>query len=279
MSHEQTMKLTYIFHSGFALETDQSLLIFDYWLDPADVLPGIIGSRKPLYVFSSHFHEDHFTREIFGWRSRREDVTYLLSKGILRHQRARKEEADAWLAKGATWADGRISVKALGSTDSGVSWIVETEGKRIFHAGDLCNWYARFLPEMKSGQTVFSEELTEQREPSGLHERPSRDGSRQSQFGEEIDPIAHEKQFLGELKDIRKVADRFDLVMFPVDGRIGNGYTLGGRQFIERFRVGLFVPMHFVVSGFESAWRMKEFTDERNVAFWAISREGETIEL
>ena len=25
----------------------------------------------------------------------------------------------------------------------------------------------------------------------------------------------------------------FDLVMFPVDGRIGNGYTLGGRQFIE----------------------------------------------
>ena len=81
------------------------------------------------------------------------------------------------------------------------------------------------------------------------------------------------------MKDIRKVADRFDLVMFPVDGRIGNGYTLGGRQFIERFRVGLFVPMHFVVSGFESAWRMKEFTDERNVAFWAISREGETIEL
>ena len=38
------------------------------------------------------------------------------------------------------------------------------------------------------------------------------------------------------MKDIRKVADGFDLVMFPVDGRIGNGYTLGGRQFIERFK-------------------------------------------
>ena len=99
------------------------------------------------------------------------------------------------------------------------------------------------------------------------------------EFGEYIDPIAHEKQFLGELKDIRKVADSFDLVMFPVDGRIGNGYTLGARQFIERFVVGLFVPMHFVASGFESAWRMKEYTDAKNIPFWGISREGETREI
>ena len=99
------------------------------------------------------------------------------------------------------------------------------------------------------------------------------------EFDEDIDPIAHEKQYLGELKDIRKITDSIDVVMFPIDGRIGNGYTLGGRQFIERFKVGLFVPMHFVASGFESAWRMKEFTDEKNIPFWEISREGETIEI
>ena len=85
-------------------------------------------------------------------------------------------------------------------------------------------------------------------------------------------------EFLGELKDIRKIADSFDVVMFPIDGRVGNGYTLGGRQFIERFKVGLFVPMHFT-TGFESSWRMKEFTDEKNIPFWKISREGETIEI
>lgn len=33
------MKLTYIFHSGFALETDDAVLIFDYWMDPARVVP------------------------------------------------------------------------------------------------------------------------------------------------------------------------------------------------------------------------------------------------
>lgn len=250
------MKLTYIFHSGFMLETEQSILIFDYWLDPCDVIGSALQSKKPLYVLSSHFHEDHFTRAIFEWRKQRNNVTYILSKDILRHRRAEKEEADAWLAKGASWTDEYISVKALGSTDSGVSWIVETEGKRIFHAGDLNNWYARFLPEVEPGQTIYSKE-----------------------FEEDIDPIAHEKQYLGELKDIRKEADSFDLVMFPIDGRIGNGYTLGGRQFIERFRVGMFVPMHFVVSGFESSWRMKEFTDEQDIPFWKITKEGEAIEI
>ena len=96
---------------------------------------------------------------------------------------------------------------------------------------------------------------------------------------EVFNPITHEKQFLGELKDIRKITDNFDVVMFPIDGRIGNSYTLGGRQFIERFKVGLFVPMHFVASGFESAWRMKEFTDEKGILFWEIAKEGDTIEL
>ena len=52
---------------------------------------------------------------------------------------------------------------------------------------------------------------------------------------ETFNPIAHEKQFLGELKDIRKVADSFDVV--------------------------------------------KEFTDEKDISFWEINREGETIEI
>lgn len=246
------MTLTYIFHSGFVLETECSILIFDYWLDPSNCVPVVLQKSKPVYVFSSHFHEDHFNREIFGWKKQREKITYILSKDILKHRRATKDEADVWLAKGGSWTDGNVSVWALGSTDSGVSWIVDTEGKRIFHAGDLNNWYARFLPDAVSGQTIYSEE-----------------------FEEYIDPIAHEKQYLGELKDICKQTDCFDIVMFPVDGRIGNGYTLGARQFIERFKVGLFVPMHFVASGFESAWRFKEFTTEKNIPLWEISREGE----
>lgn len=94
----------------------------------------------------------------------------------------------------------------------------------------------------------------------------------------EIDPEKEEKRYLGELKDIRKLTAGFDFVMFPIDGRIGNGYTRGARQFIDRFRVGLLVPMHFVASGFQSASRMKEFADAKGVEFWCIKKEGESIE-
>lgn len=249
------VKLTYIFHSGFLLETDHCLLVFDHWIDLAKVMPAALASPKPMYVFSSHFHDDHFNPRILAWKEQKPNITYLLSKDILRHRRAQQDAADVWLAKGSTWQDEHLKVWATGSNDSGVSWIVEVEGKRIFHAGDLNNWYARFLTDDYQGGTIISKE-----------------------FGE-IDPLKDEKQYLGELKDIRKITDHFDLVMFPVDGRIGNGYTRGGRQFLERFTVVLFVPMHFVASGFESAWRMKEFCDEKQVRFWSIGYDGETLDL
>lgn len=250
------MKLTYIFHSGFSVETERCIMIFDFWMDPADVLPGILESDKPKYVFASHFHEDHFSRKIFEWKKTAGNITYILSKDILKRRRAQKEEADAWLAKGGKWSDGMVSVTATGSNDSGVSWIVETGGQRIFHAGDLNNWYARFLTEDYGGGIIHSDE-----------------------FNADIDPAREDKIFVGELKDIRKIADRFDVAMFPVDGRIGNGYTRGCRQFIEMFGTGFLVPMHFVASGFESAWRMKEFADARNIPFWCIQRSGESIEI
>ena len=104
-----------------------------------------------------------------------------------------------WLAKGGTWSDDTISVWALGSTDSGVSWIVETEDKRIFHAGDLNNWYAKFLSDDNPDQLRYSFEMEEV-----------------------FNPIAHEKQFLGELKDIRKVADSFDVVLVADNSSSGS---------------------------------------------------------
>ena len=88
MTIDTTMTLTYVFHSCFVLETDKSILIFDY---------------------------------IFIWKEQHEDITYILSKDIYKHRRANKEDANVWLAKGGTWSDGTVSVWALGSTDCGVS--------------------------------------------------------------------------------------------------------------------------------------------------------------
>ena len=125
------MILRYIFHSGFLLETSQCILVFDYWMDPAGVMSVYMNTCKPVYVFSSHFHEDHFTKEIFKWKNRIPNVTYILSKDILKRRRAQKEDADVWMVKGTVWEDEYLKVTATGSNDSGVSWIVETEGKTI----------------------------------------------------------------------------------------------------------------------------------------------------
>lgn len=271
---ERFPRLTYNFHSGFVLETENYVLIFDLWLDRANLLPLLLKDERPLYVFASHFHEDHFNPRILTWRQSRENITYILSKDILRRHRAEKDAADVWMVKGSLWEDERIRVLATGSNDSGVSWVVELKesGFRLFHAGDLNNWYARFLSdEGKIPEKIISEE-----------------------FGE-INPLEEEKQYLGELKDLRRLMSEnlgprhilnkveesevrdFDLVMFPVDGRIGNGYTRGGRQFIERFSTRWFVPMHFVASGYESAWRFKEFSEEKGIQFWSIENIGDTI--
>lgn len=253
------MELTYIYHSGFVVESDRCVLIFDYWMDPANVIERFVNpaSHKHIYVFVSHFHRDHFNKEIFQWKDENtfSQFTYLLSRDILDRHLLDEHAADAWLEKSDTWHDDNIRVTATGSNDSGVSWVVELDGKRIFHAGDLCNWYARFLAD-DTPETIYSSEI-----------------------GIRVNPVEEERRFLNELDDISKVNQSFDIAMVPVDGRIGNGYTLGARQFIGNFKVKLLVPMHFVMSGFESAWRMAPYCDDVGVTFWNIRRSGESISL
>ena len=49
------MTLTYIFHSGFVLETEKSILIFDYWLDLNGVVPPFL--KKDNIDTSQDFNE------------------------------------------------------------------------------------------------------------------------------------------------------------------------------------------------------------------------------
>lgn len=93
-------------------------------------------------MLASHFHADHFNPHIFSWREQKADVRYILSKDIWRHRRSCCRDVEAhWLIKDGTYTDDLLSVRAFGSTDVGVSFLLETEGLKIFHAGDLNNWH------------------------------------------------------------------------------------------------------------------------------------------
>ena len=131
------MKITYLDHSGFAVDLGDKLLIFDYYRGE---LPAGTSDRK-LYVFSSHAHYDHFQKKIFTW-SRDRDVTYILSKDIRKNAAAKKAPGEGvyYLAPRQELTLDGLSVRTLRSTDAGVAFLVETEGKTIYHAGDL-NWW------------------------------------------------------------------------------------------------------------------------------------------
>ena len=56
------MKITYIHHSGFLVETDRCYYLFDY---EKGSLPEM-DATKQIFVLSSHGHHDHYNAEIFS---------------------------------------------------------------------------------------------------------------------------------------------------------------------------------------------------------------------
>ena len=56
------MKITYIHHSCFLVETDSCYYLFDY---EKGLLPQM-DVTKPIFVLSSHGHHDHYNPEVFS---------------------------------------------------------------------------------------------------------------------------------------------------------------------------------------------------------------------
>jgi len=231
------MTITYLYHSGFAIENNDVLLIIDFWQDPENCIPQLMKHNGPIYVLATHFHPDHFNREIFKWKEVRPDIHYILSKDILRHHRAAKEEAQ-YLVKGDIFEDNNIHIQAFGSTDSGVSFYVKLVGHTIFHAGDLNNWH-------------WQEESSE------------------------AESLQYEKMYLGELKDITKVFTDVDIAFFPIDARLGKEYMRGAKQFLERIKVKHFFPMHFTANPIEKAAAFQDIAQSFGAAFHLPSKNYE----
>ena len=126
------MTVTYLYHSGFTVEIDDVMLVFDYYKGE---LPDTAKDKK-LYVFSSHFHKDHFQESIFEWE-KDYDVTYILSKDI----RAKGPEGKTIKVRRREEIeiDG-MKIQTLRSTDVGVAFFVRINDMNIYHAGDL-NWW------------------------------------------------------------------------------------------------------------------------------------------
>lgn len=119
--------VTYVEHSGFLLELDDRALLFDYYKGD------IPHTDKPLYIFSSHRHHDHFNRKIMEIPCRRlilsSDIRAVPVENMLKIGHDKDIEVDG------------MNIHTFKSTDEGVAFLVEYKGRMIYHAGDLNDWY------------------------------------------------------------------------------------------------------------------------------------------
>ena len=194
--------VTYIKHSGFLVETKESYLLFDYW---EGKLPEL-QYDKELYVFSSHAHHDHYTKDIFKLENKCKKVVYVLSSDIKRASSFwKKAENVLFMKPHEEKVIDACTVSTLKSTDEGVAFLVKTEGKTIYHAGDLNDWY------WKEESEDWNQEMSEK-------------------FRKYVEPLRDRK---------------IDAAFIPLDPRQEEYYTLGMDYFLELAKPEKVYPMHF----------------------------------
>ncbi|WP_028828403.1 MBL fold metallo-hydrolase [Proteocatella sphenisci] len=201
------MVIKYLFHSGFLINTDKYTLVFDYFEDNCKkknnsecgrLTPEDFSDDKTVVFFVSHAHYDHFGKEIF---SLHKNSKYVISNDL----KIAKNENIVMCGPYQEFEVEGIKIKTFGSTDEGLSYLIQIDGKSIFHAGDL-NWWHW------DGETETEKESAKQ-------------------------------SFFREI-DILKKND-VDIAFFPVDPRLEDAYYFGGKHFIEEIGPKIFIPMHF----------------------------------
>lgn len=227
------MTITFLAHSSFLLELPALAMLFDF---QGGVLPGL--PPKPLLVFASHRHEDHFTPDIFRLDDGAREVRLLLGKDL----KLTEKRMERWGLTPETAAkclvlegnekvcpmDG-VTVETLPSTDEGVAFLITAAGRTIFHAGDL-NWW-HWEGEDKAWNNSMAASFRRYCEPLR---------------GREI-----------------------DLAMLPLDPRQGvDGYR-GAKYYLETACIRRFLPMH--------QWGRFAFTDDFLAAYPGFAAVTEKI--
>lgn len=155
------MKIDFLGHSGFFVESESVLLLFDYYYGDLSFLAEKL-KEKPLFVFASHAHEDHFNPAIFSLADVHKRTKYLLSFDIKGNPAVPENRDIQYLDAERTYEiEGLGSVETLISTDEGVAFLVKTACETLFYAGDLHWWdWPGEDPEwLNEQETVFKREI------------------------------------------------------------------------------------------------------------------------
>ena len=141
------MKITYIHHSCFLVETDRFYFLFDY---EKGRLPEMDG-KKPVFVFSSHGHADHYNPGVFPLLA---EAGMEQIRGVLSDDITDAVTADVlYVSPGKTYELApMLTLTTFRSTDLGVAFLLEDGGRLIYHAGDLNDWVWVKKPTLTTGK-------------------------------------------------------------------------------------------------------------------------------
>ena len=148
------IRATFLAHSGFLVELPSVAFLFDWWKGELPPLP-----EKPLLVFASHAHDDHFNPQIFSL-----DGRFILGHDIPAD--SIPQGADTLFMHPGETAEPLpgVIVETLKSTDEGVAFLVTAGGQTVFHAGDLNWWHWEgepdpWNPDMAKAFQAYAEPL------------------------------------------------------------------------------------------------------------------------
>ena len=129
------MKVTYIHHSGFLVETNRFYYLFDY---ESGELP-TLDIDKSIYVLSSRSHGDHYNPDIFNILNKLE-MKHI--KAVLSDDIETPKNVDTLHVSANQCYELAMNLKltTYKSTDLGVAFLIEEDGTLIYHAGDLNDW-------------------------------------------------------------------------------------------------------------------------------------------
>lgn len=205
------MNITPIYHSGFLVETEGCYFIFDYYRGK---LPNLNPS-KPVFVFASHSHADHYNPEVFTLLKDQDmaQVTAILSKDIPERRWPEQVPVQKVTFHQTYSLPHGVRIQTLHSTDRGVAFLVECDGYVIYHAGDLNDW----------SWDIDSEDYSEQynRQMTGSYRH-------------EINLL---REWLGQ--------GTLDAAFLPLDPRQGVMYDKGMLYFLKKIPVKAVYPMHY----------------------------------
>ena len=203
--NSSSAKITYLVHSGFSVETAEHFLLFDYcpsMVREPSITDEFLKTKSNVYVFISHSHSDHFDPAVLQWARINPKINYIISSDVPIKNTFRQAHI---LSAYEAWEEPTLKVKAFGSTDAGISFLVQTDGLSVFHAGDLNWWHWK-------GETAEEQAYAE-------------------------------KNFKAEIAKLS--GQKIDIAFFPVDRRLEEYYSIGAEYFAAKLHPRLLIPMHF----------------------------------